>query len=221
MSKTALVTGANRGIGLELCRQLVERGDRVIAACRQVSNELQALNVHVEEGVDVASGDSVSHLVRRLEGQPIDLLLNNAGILSRETVDDLNLDAVRIQFEVNAMGPLRVSHALLSQMGPGAKIGIVSSRMGSLADNTSGSRYGYRMSKAAVNMAGVSLAHDLRERGIAVAILHPGYVRTGMTGGNGFIDPPEAAAGLIARMNDLDLSNTGTFWHANGDILPW
>ena len=133
----------------------------------------------------------------------------------------MDLEAVRWQFEVNAMGPLRVCHALLPQMGPGSKIGIVTSRMGSIADNTSGSRYGYRMSKAAVNMAGVSLAHDVRERGISVALLHPGYVRTGMTGGHGHVEAEEAATGLLARMDDLDLSTSGSFWHANGEMLPW
>jgi NAD(P)-dependent dehydrogenase (short-subunit alcohol dehydrogenase family) len=221
MPKTVLVTGANRGIGLELCRQLANRGDRVIAACRKTSNDLQGIDVRVEEGVDVTSTDSVSQLVRRLEGQTIDLLINNAGILTRESLDQMDLSAVLWQFEVNAMGPLRVSHALLPQMGPGAKIGIVTSRMGSISDNTSGSRYGYRMSKAAVNMAGVSLAHDLRDRGVAVALLHPGYVRTDMTGGNGNLEASEAASGLLARLDELDLSSTGTFWHSNGEVLPW
>jgi NAD(P)-dependent dehydrogenase (short-subunit alcohol dehydrogenase family) len=221
MPKTVLVTGANRGIGLELCRQLANRGDRVIAACSKTSNDLQGIDVRVEEGVDVTSTDSVSQLVRRLEGQTIDLLINNAGILTRESLDQMDLSAVLWQFEVNAMGPLRVSHALLPQMGPGAKIGIVTSRMGSISDNTSGSRYGYRMSKAAVNMAGVSLAHDLRDRGVAVALLHPGYVRTDMTGGNGNLEASEAASGLLARLDELDLSSTGTFWHSNGEVLPW
>ena len=221
MSKTALVTGANRGIGLEICRQLVERGDHVIAACRSVSNGLTALDVRVEEGVDVSSEESVAHLVRRLGGEPIDWLLNNAGILTRETLGSMDYRAVRLQFEVNAMGPLRITHALLPQLGPGSKVGIVSSRMGSIEDNTSGSRYGYRMSKAAVNMAGVSLAHDLKERGVAVALLHPGYVQTDMTGGRGNVQPAEAAAGLIARMDGLSMDNTGSFWHANGEVLPW
>ena len=221
MPKTALVTGANRGIGLELCRLLVGRGDRVIAACRSVSNELNALDVQVEEGVDVTSEDSVAHLVRRLGGQSIDLLINNAGILSNESLTGMDFEAVRWQFEVNAMGPLRVTHALLPQMGPGAKVGIVTSRMGSITDNTSGSRYGYRMSKAAVNMAGVSLAHDLRERGVSVALLHPGFVATDMTGGRGNVEPAEAAAGLLARLDDLSLESTGGFWHANGEALPW
>ena len=93
--------------------------------------------------------------------------------------------------------------------------------MGSIEDNTSGGRYGYRMSKAAVNMAGRSLANDLKDDGVAVAILHPGFVRTDMTGRQGLIDPPESAAGIIVRVDELSLENTGTFWHANGEIIPW
>jgi NAD(P)-dependent dehydrogenase (short-subunit alcohol dehydrogenase family) len=221
MPRTVLVTGANRGIGLELVRLLVSRGDKVIAACRSVSGELSGLGVTVEEGVDVTSEDSVAHLVRRLEGQPIDLLINNAGILSRENLSAMDFGAIRLQFEVNAMGPLRVSHALLPQMGPGSKIGIVSSRMGSIEDNTSGGQYGYRMSKVAVNMAGVSLAHDLKERGIAVALLHPGFVKTEMTGGRGLVSAQAAAVGLMDRLDGLNMANSGTFWHANGEVLPW
>jgi NAD(P)-dependent dehydrogenase (short-subunit alcohol dehydrogenase family) len=221
MPRTVLVTGANRGIGLELVRLLVSRGDKVIAACRSVSGELSGLGVTVEEGVDVTSEDSVAHLVRRLEGQPIDLLINNAGILSRENLSAMDFGAIRLQFEVNAMGPLRVSHALLPQMGPGSKIGIVSSRMGSIEDNTSGGQYGYRMSKVAVNMAGVSLAHDLKERGIAVALLHPGFVKTEMTGGRGLVSAQAAAGGLMDRLDGLNMANSGTFWHANGEVLPW
>ncbi len=219
--KTALVTGANRGIGLELCRQLVARGDRVVATCRCASNELTSLGVRVEEGVDVTSDDSVAHLVRRLEGQSLDLVINNAGILTRESLEQLDFDAIRWQFEVNALGPLRISRALASHMGPGSKLAIITSRMGSIGDNTSGGRYGYRMSKVAVNMAGKSLAHDLAEQGIAVALLHPGYVRTDMTQGNGNVEPTEAARGLIARIDALSMETTGSFWHASGEALPW
>ena len=111
--------------------------------------------------------------------------------------------------------------APLARLGEGARIGLVTSRMGSIGDNTSGGRYGYRMSKAALNMAGVSLAHDLRPRGVAVAILHPGFVRTDMTGGNGLIDPPESARGLADRLEELTLDNTGGFWHMSGEPLPW
>lgn len=220
-SRTVLITGANRGLGLELCRQLVARGDHVIATCRTRSADLETVGAHIEEGVDVTSDESVAQLVRRIEGLPIDWLINNAGILTRESLESLDFDGMRLQFEVNALGPLRVTHALLPQLGPGAKVGIITSRMGSIGDNTSGSRYGYRMSKVAVNMAGVSLAHDLRDRGIAIGLLHPGYVRTDMTRHNGLIDPPEAAAGLIARMDDLSMGSSGSFWHQNGEVLPW
>lgn len=217
----ALITGGNRGIGLELCALLESRGVDVIAACREASPELSELDVRVEEGVDVTSDEAVNGLAQRLEGIPIDLLINNAGILTEETLHDLDFDRIRRQLEVNSLGPLRVTHALLPNLRRGSKVAIITSRMGSIGDNTSGSRYGYRMSKAAVNMASVSLAHDLRPQGIAVAVLHPGFVRTEMTGGTGYVDPDEAAAGLLARIDELTLERSGGFWHANGERLPW
>ena len=216
-----LITGANRGIGLELCRQLAARGQDVIGTCRTSSPELQQLGVRVETGVDVSSGESVTALVGRLQGQPLELLIHNAGILTRESLEDLDFDRIRRQFEVNALGPLRLTAALLPNLGPGSRVIIITSRMGSIGDNTSGSRYGYRMSKAAVNMAGVSLAHDLRPQKIAVGILHPGFVRTGMTGHQGLVDPPESARGLIQRMDQLTMENSGGFWHFEGERLPW
>jgi NAD(P)-dependent dehydrogenase (short-subunit alcohol dehydrogenase family) len=217
---TVLVTGGNRGIGLELCRQLAARGDDVIAACRGSSPELEACGAEVIEGVEVSDDAAVAKLETMLGGRAIDLLINCAGILTRESLDDLDIDRIRKQFEVNAIGPLRVTAALLSNLGEGAKVAIITSRMGSIEDNTSGSRYGYRMSKVAVNMAGRSLAHDLKERGIAVVLLHPGMVATEMTGRQG-IPPAEAAASLIARIDGLQMEQTGTFLHANGDPLPW
>lgn len=218
---TTLVTGANRGIGLELCHQLKERGDNVIAVCRRASNEIEQLGVRIEAGVDVTSDDDVDTLRRRLADVQIGTLINCAGILTRESLDDLNFDRIRRQFEVNALGPLRLTASLLDSLGKGSKVAIITSRMGSIGDNTSGSRYGYRMSKAAVNIAGVSLAQDLRDRGIAVAILHPGFVRTDMTNHTGNVDPPEAAQGLLARIDELTLETSGGFWHANGERLPW
>lgn len=217
---TVLIIGANRGIGLELARQYQARGDEVIAACRKASAALAALGVRIEEGVDVGS-DDLGGLASRLTGITIDVLLHNAGILQRNTLDALDLASIRRQFEINTLGPLKVVHALRSHLGEGSKVGLVTSRMGSIEDNTSGSAYGYRMSKAALNMAGVSLAHDLRPAGVSVMLLHPGYVRTDMTGGNGFVDADESAAGLMARIDELDLSSTGSFRHANGDSLPW
>jgi NAD(P)-dependent dehydrogenase (short-subunit alcohol dehydrogenase family) len=123
--------------------------------------------------------------------------------------------------EVNAYGPLRVTHKLLSLLRQGSKVALITSRMGSIADNTSGGAYGYRMSKAALNAAGKSLAHDLASQGVSVAILHPGYVRTEMTSNHGSVEPDDAARDLLKRIDELTLENTGTFWHANGSVLPW
>ncbi|MEX1311234.1 MAG: SDR family oxidoreductase [Candidatus Sulfomarinibacteraceae bacterium] len=215
------ITGANRGIGLELARQFQARGDEVIAACRRPSEALAGLGVRVIDGVDVADEDGLRRLTDGVGDLEVDVLVNNAGVLSDESLDDLDLDRIRRQFEINALGPLRVTAALRPSLGAGAKVVIVTSRMGSIEDNTSGGRYGYRMSKAAVNMAGRSLAHDLKPAGVAVAVLHPGFVRTDMTGHSGLIDPPESAAGLIARIDELDLESSGSFWHANGEPLPW
>jgi NAD(P)-dependent dehydrogenase (short-subunit alcohol dehydrogenase family) len=218
---TVVITGANRGIGLELARQFKQRGDDVVAACRESSKELAKLDVEVIEGVDVTEDGSVGDLAKALGDRTVDVLVNCAGILSDESLTDLDFDRMRRQFEVNSLGPLRVTAALRGNLGKGSKVAIITSRMGSIADNTSGGRYGYRMSKTAVNMAGRSLAQDLREAGVAVVILHPGFVRTEMTGGQGLIDPPESAAGLIARIDELSLETSGSFRHTNGEELPW
>jgi len=215
-----LVTGANRGIGLELCRQLSTRGDEPVAVCRQSSAALEALNIQVIEGIDVAVAEGAKALSSHLADLPLDWLINNAGILSVSSLDNLDFEGMERQFRVNTLGPLRITSALLPNLSAGSKVGIVTSRMGSIDDNTSGGSYGYRMSKAAVNMAGMSLSRDLKDRGIAVALLHPGMVATEMTGMRG-IPPEKAASGLIARMDELELSSTGTFWHAEGERLPW
>ena len=217
---TYLVTGANRGIGYELCQQLKALGETVIAVCRSTSEQLNSLGVRVEAGTDITSDESVADLASRLQGTPINVLVNNAGILQKNTLDDLDFDSIRQQFEVNSLGALRVTHALLPNLSAGSKVAIITSRMGSIADNTSGSSYGYRMSKAALSMAGKSLSLDLKARQIAVAILHPGMVSTDMTGHNG-ISTKSAVQGLIDRIKELDLDSSGTFWHANGEVLPW
>jgi NAD(P)-dependent dehydrogenase (short-subunit alcohol dehydrogenase family) len=219
---TYLITGANRGIGYEYCRQLQARGDTVIAVCRSASEELKQLGLQIEEGIDITSDDSVADLRTRLGNVAINVLINNAGIIKRVTLENLNFDSIREQFEVNALGALRVTHALLSNLKAGSKIVLMTSRMGSIADNTSGNSYGYRMSKVALSMAGKSLAHDLKPREIAVAILHPGLVQTRMTNFvAGGITPEESVKGLLARIDELTLENTGMFWHANGEVLPW
>jgi NAD(P)-dependent dehydrogenase (short-subunit alcohol dehydrogenase family) len=217
---TILITGANRGIGLEVARQLAKRGDTVITACRQSSMDLEALGVEVIEGLDVTSDESVAALADRLGGRRLDWLVNNAGILERTSLDRLDWDAMERQFRVNSLGPLRVTAGLRGNLSDGSKVFIVTSRMGSIDDNTSGGSYGYRMSKAAVNMAGKSLSIDLAEAGIGVFLLHPGWVATDMTEGTG-IAVEESAAGLVRTMDRLDIGQTGTFWHQEGYELPW
>ncbi|MGA9574348.1 MAG: SDR family oxidoreductase [Lysobacterales bacterium] len=215
-----LITGANRGIGLELCRQLHGRGDKVVAVCRTASSELKSLNLHVIEGIDVTEDESLSMLREQPGLEKLDWLINNAGVLSVENLDQLDFEAMERQFRVNALGPLRVTSTLLPHLSAGSKIGIITSRMGSIGDNTSGGYYGYRVSKAAVNMVGVNLARDLQDRDIAVALLHPGMVATDMSGGRG-VPPEQSARGLIQRMDALNMSQTGRFWHAEGKELPW
>jgi NAD(P)-dependent dehydrogenase (short-subunit alcohol dehydrogenase family) len=221
MAKTALVTGANRGIGLALARRLKEGGRDVIAACRKSSRELDALGVRVEADVDITSDAAVAGLARRLQGVQLDELVCNAGALRADDLDDVKLDDIRELMEVNALGALRVVKALHGNVRRGGKIALMTSRMGSIGDNGSGGYYAYRMSKAALNAAGMSMARDLAPAGIAVAILHPGYVRTEMTQGSGNVDPADAAKQLVERIDQLTLESTGTFWHANGQVLPW
>jgi NAD(P)-dependent dehydrogenase (short-subunit alcohol dehydrogenase family) len=218
----AIVTGANRGIGLALTGALAARGATVIAACRSDSPGLTKLGVEVVDGVDVTSHTGVQRLAKAVGDRSIDLLINNAGILLwGDQLDSLDFEGIRKQFEVNALGPLRVTAALRSRLRKGAKVGLITSRMGSIDDNTSGGSYGYRMSKAALNMAGKSLALDLRPVEVAVAILHPGMVKTDMVGAHGQVEPADAARGLLARLDELTLETSGGFWHANGERLPW
>ncbi|HLK88507.1 MAG TPA: SDR family oxidoreductase [Polyangia bacterium] len=219
--RTVLVVGANRGIGLSLCKRLKAQGRQVIATCRQSAPALDALGVRVESGVDVKDDAGVDALRERIEGLTLDELVCNAGILREDDLRDVDLGDVREQIEVNAIGPLRVVKALRGNIRRGGKLALITSRMGSIGDNGSGGYYGYRMSKAALNAAGMSMARDLRGAGVAVAILHPGPVRTEMTGGAGNIDPDDAAKQLVDRIDALTLETTGTFWHANGQVLPW
>lgn len=219
---TVLVTGANRGIGLEYCRQLQQRGDQVIAVCRQSSPELDVIDVEIESGVDLTNEANRANLVRRLAGRSLDTVILNAGLLVSMGLDDLDPEAIRRQFEVNALAPLLLARSLVPLMPWGSRLALMTSRMGSIDDNSSGGSYGYRMSKVALNIAGKSLAVDLRPEGIAVAILHPGLVRTRMIQFNPRgVSPEESVRGLLTRIDGLTLDNSGTFWHANGDVLPW
>ncbi len=217
---TILVTGCNRGIGLQLCKQLSERGDEVIGVCRSPSDEVQRLGIRIVSGIDVGDAASMPKLKEALGEQCLDVLLNNAGMLRPDKLGELDYDDMVEQFRVNTLGPLRVTEALLDNLREGSKVIIITSRVGSIEDNSSGGYYGYRASKTAVNQIGTNLKHDLLPRGIAVALLHPGLVATDMTGGQG-IAPADSARGLIQRIDSLDLENSGGFWHAEGYALPW
>jgi NAD(P)-dependent dehydrogenase (short-subunit alcohol dehydrogenase family) len=229
---TALVTGANKGIGLEFCRQLTQRGDSLIATCRRSSPGLKSLAVKVFEGIDVASDESCARLARELADVRIDMLILNAGIFDSAGLGALEFERMRHEYDVNALGPLRVTQALLNNLSIGAKIVLISSRAGSIGDNSSGGNYGYRMAKAALNMAGVSLARDLRARGIAVVMLHPGVVDTDllrsgldslgpMVRSTDAIPPSVAVTDMLHRVDELTLETGGRFMHRNGQLLPW
>lgn len=221
MSSIVVITGANRGVGLALAEHYQQEGWRVIGVCRQTSDELERVADEVIEGIDVTQDDDIARLEAALVGHTIDLLINNAGLLRDDVLGDIEIDSLRQQMEINAYAPLRVSEALLPLMKKGSKIANITSRMGSLADNDSGGRYGYRASKAALNAFGKSLAIDLKPRGIAVAQLHPGYVKTRMVNFGGHISPQESATGIAACIKALNLESSGGFWHSNGEQLPW
>jgi len=217
---TILITGCNRGIGLQLATQLSARGDSVIGVCRNPSDELSALGTRLITDIDVADGESVAKLKKELGDTRLDVLVNNAGILIDDQFGSINYDDMLKQYQVNTLGPLRVVEALRDNLGEGSRVAIISSRVGSISDNGSGNHYGYRASKTAVNQIGMNLMHELKPHGVAIALLHPGFVATEMTGGRG-ISPQDSAAGLVARIDELSLENTGSFWHAEGYQLPW
>lgn len=219
--QTAVITGANRGIGLALAEQLHNKGWDIIAICRSESEEIENIASMVISGIDVTDLEQLQQVKAIIGDQQIDLLINNAGLLKDEVLGEIDYDTMREQFEINALAPLMVTETLLPNMIEGSKVANITSRMGSIADNDSGGRYGYRASKAAFNAIGKSLAEDLKTQGIAVAQLHPGWVQTRMVNFSGLISTEESAKGLIERIEQLTLANTGGFWHTNGEQLPW
>lgn len=221
MTGISVITGGGRGIGLELARQLKAKGHAVLVACRTRTAELDALGVELVDGLALDDSTAHAHLLAAIGRRKIDLLVHNAGLLAGGKLETEREEDIAAQFRINAMTPLLLTRALLPATAQPAKIAIITSRMGSISDNTSGGYYGYRMSKAAVNAAGVSLAHDLRGREIAVALLHPGFVRTRMTGGQGHLEPAESARMLIERIEALTLAESGGFWHCDGTPLGW
>ncbi len=224
--RVAVVTGADRGIGRCLIEQLHERGDHAIAACQFDGSDLPD-GIDVVGEIDVTDGAAVERLAKAIDEREIkiDWLINNAGVLGLDELGSIDYDDVRRQFEINTIGPLRVTEALLPFLADGAKVSITTSRVGSLGDNGSGGMYAYRLSKAAANMVGVNLHHDLSKRGIAVLMNHPGMVATDLTkdipGDYAYIQPEQAAEGIIANMDALTLETSGRFQHSNGEYLPW
>jgi NAD(P)-dependent dehydrogenase (short-subunit alcohol dehydrogenase family) len=222
-----LVVGADRGIAKAITLQLAGRGDHVIAVTLGQGEGCTEGGVDTIGGIDVTSATAVGGLVEGLGRRKarLDWVLHVAGVLGLDELGRIDYDDMRRQFEVNTLGPLRVVEACMPFLSQGSKVGIVTSRVGSLGDNTSGGMYAYRVSKAGANMVALNLHHDLSKRGIAVVALHPGMVATDLTkdypGSHAYIKPEEAAAGLIARMDELALATSGQFRHAKGDKLIW
>lgn len=219
---TILITGANRGIGLELARQYEAAGDSVIRTMRDISGA--GPSIGTVQPLDVTDAASVDALAKALDGQPIDLLINNAGIAgpTRQGSTDMDFDGFAQVLDANVLGPLRLTQALLPNLrkAGGARIAVISSRMGQLATAMTG-HVAYRASKAAVNKVFQVLATDLAPEGIAVAMLHPGWVRTDMGGAGADIDVTTSAEGIRKVLAGLDMATTGRFTAYDGEALAW
>jgi NAD(P)-dependent dehydrogenase (short-subunit alcohol dehydrogenase family) len=226
----AVVTGANRGIGLELVRQLKARGDEVDACAREPeqARELKAIGVRVHR-VDVRNADSVRALATSLSDSAVDLLFNVAGVNGGpkqsigQMAEDLELRDVIDTFDVNAAGALRVAVALLPALrrGGAKKIVHITSGMGSIADNGSGGSYAYRMSKAALNMASKSLAVDLKGEGIISFVINPGWVQTDMGGSRAPVSVEESVAAILRETEKATIAESGEFLNWKGNRYPW
>jgi NAD(P)-dependent dehydrogenase (short-subunit alcohol dehydrogenase family) len=222
----AIVTGANRGIGLELVRQLLARGVNVDAACRRPGDaaELCATGARVH-AVDVTSDDSVAAFARALDGAPIDLVINNAGVYGdmRQRLEDFDYAAATRTFETNALGALRVSHAFLPHLrrGTGKKLAHISSAMGSIGGTNSPGDLAYRMSKAALNMVSKSIALELHDDHIISLVVHPGWVRTDMGGPLAPMTAAESARGILSQIDAAGFVDSGAFVDFKGARCAW
>ena len=219
--RTALITGANRGIGLEFCRQYAAQGWRVLACCRRPSKGLELSGVETYQ-LDVADPAQIQKLADRLSGVSIDLLINNAGIYPDSgSFGKIDYEKWLRAFEINAMAPLRMAEAFVNQIARGGTIATLTSKMGSLADNTSGGEYPYRSSKAAANMVAKSLAIDLKALGIISVALHPGWVKTDMGGPSALISVEQSVSGMRRVLGKLEPADSGKFLAYDGLEIPW
>ena len=225
MSDTYVVTACNRGLGLEFARQLSARGARVIATCREpaAAPELGGLGVDVHE-LDVNDVAAVERFAAALAGEPIDVLINNAGVGVRSRpLESVDFDEMMHFFAVNSVAPLRLVQALLPQLraGKGRKVVNLTSRMGSIEDNSSGAAYAYRASKAALNMETRSLAIDLRAAVFVCVVLHPGWVATDMGGANAPEQVADSIKGMLEVIDGLEAGDSGEFFDFTGARVPW
>jgi NAD(P)-dependent dehydrogenase (short-subunit alcohol dehydrogenase family) len=225
MASEVLLTGANRGIGLEFARQLAARGDRVVATCRNpaAARELAALDVQVET-LDVVEAASIERIAALYEDRNLDLLINNAGVgVGHRPLGKLDYEEMGIFYATNAVGPLRLIEALLPALRRGEYPTVVSltSRVGSIQDNTSGGSYAYRASKAALNAITKSLAIDLAEEGFTCVVLHPGWVQTDMGGASAPLPTDQSVAGMLRVLEGLSQEDSGGFFDYTGESLPW
>jgi len=229
---SALITGANRGLGLEFARQYLADGWQVYAACRDPSSASELRRLADASGhnlriltLDVTNPASVKAAAVKLDGQAIDLLLNNAGIGGPrgQTIGNIDYEAWANVLDANTMGPMRVSEAFVDNVARSERKLIVTltSGMGSLADNTSGGSIAYRSSKAAVNMVMRSLAHDLAPLGITCVVVNPGWVRTDMGGPHATLTPTESVTMLRHLIETLGPARSGKFFNYDGREYPW
>lgn len=224
-----LITGANRGLGLEFTKQYAADGWNVLAGCRhpQSAMQLQELaqtNSQIKiVSLDVADFAQIDALALQLKDTPIDLLINNAGVYPASSFGDIDYDDWAEGFKINSMAPLKMAEAFVQQITRSQlkKIATITSKMGSIDDNTSGSSYSYRSSKCAVNMVMQSLSIDLRPYGISTITLHPGWVQTDMGGPNGLINAQTSVTGLRQQIAGLSLANTGNFIAYDGKPINW
>ena len=224
LTKNILITGANRGIGLHLSEQLKEKEFNIYALVRKTNDPLNIIAKKVIENIDLKDPNTINNAQEKLKNISFDIIINNAGILQSESLHNLgknSIDQIMNQFQLNALAPIIITKTFLHQLTKNSKVIFMTSRMGSIADNNSGSRYGYRMSKAALNAAAKSLSIDLKEKNIPVGIFHPGWVKTKMTNFTGNLTPNIAAKQLIERIEELNLENSGVFKHSDGSNLPW